>query len=28
VTPRAHYSTANAPDPRRGAGRILDFTFP
>jgi hypothetical protein len=28
VTPRAHYSTANAPDPRRGAGRTLDFTFP
>jgi hypothetical protein len=28
VTPRAHYCTANAPDPRKGAGRTLDSTFP
>jgi hypothetical protein len=27
-TPCAHYSTANAPDPRKGAGRTLDSTFP
>jgi hypothetical protein len=28
VTPCAHYSTTNAPDPRKRAGRTLDFTFP
>jgi hypothetical protein len=28
VTPRARYCTANAPDPRKGAGRTLDSTFP
>jgi hypothetical protein len=28
VTPCAHYSTTNAPDPRKRAGRALDFTFP
>jgi hypothetical protein len=28
VTPCVRYCTANAPDPRKGAGRTLDSTFP
>jgi hypothetical protein len=28
ITPCARYCTTNAPDPRKGAGRTLDPTFP